>query len=512
MMASSERPSKRARAELKDGSPLPAALNAPEETKSALERLPGDLLSRILQLLPLKEAFRARRVSRALRDAVEGTTFDGGQLHALFKPAAITDLKDALNRLQRLIREGRLKGSDLSVSIECSEKLEEPISILGAQPVSLLAALAGRCRSVRVKFNFSNSAERVFRWHVVDAFDALAPGGAPGPLQELDLLSTGDLEPHTVLDLPEDRLAPFSRLRALRLPPTTPLTVRTAAAIAARLPALRCLQACYSAARPEVLRRLGPLCLERLILHTAPLPDLGLAELWDTPLANSLRELRIEGLEGSRSRPQLSASDLRALAGMPQLEAVTGYVEFDWLDSRDLAVLLRAPLLAALQLSVAALDASAALAAALLAGPLPAHLALDLRLSGRAASDLEAIAATAGPLLRVVEVDLPYSSPSERGWPLAPPRHPLRAACLAALLRCARLQRLVIRAEVRSAGDVADLAARLSPLAALPPLPGGFLLEIAAREVQREELAARARAALSSALPAAALELAVRAA
>eukprot|EP00741_Cyanophora_paradoxa_P006439 tig00001007_g6239.t1 len=481
------RPSKRARKELADGpstaapdrqaATLPRAISFSRAI--SLEQLPGDLLSRILQLLSLKEAFRVRGVSREQWGV-------------------------ALDSLERLVRGGRLKGSGLSVSVECSEKLE--LSSLGAQPVALLAALAGRCRSVRVKFNFLNPPELVLRWHVVDVLDALAPGGAAGPLQELELLSTGDigsslpeLESPSILDLPEECLAPFAGLQTLRLAPDLPLSAGTAAAIAARLPALRCLQLRYDQFLSGVLAELGPLRLERLVLCPGPdsrragsrmniCRNLRLEEIAGTPLGRSLRELHFEDLaEPLRRRSMfpfrqvIPGGDLRALAGMPQLESVTGFpcLYVAPYDDHELGLLLRAPRLASLQLDAPDLTWKA-LTNALAAGPLPPRLALDLR-----SASAEVLTA-ASPVLRTLELGLPDRGPT--------------AEVRAALLRCTRLESLLLRAQVVSESELSDLAAGLAPLAALPPLPGGLRLEVRMWALRHEELAARANGPISAAL------------
>eukprot|EP00741_Cyanophora_paradoxa_P006437 tig00001007_g6237.t1 len=505
-MASSELLSKRARAELEDCASFESRTHAHEEADvqeaptTSLERLPGDLLSRILQLLPLKEAFRVRKVSRALRDAVEGTAFDGAKLDL----DAMWTCTEKLDILEELVRDGRLKGSDLSVSIMREWK---PSSI-GAQPLRLVAALAGRCRSVRIIVNSSqlqHSGEHIFSQRVAHVLGALAPGGAASPLQELELLSTEYelCNRRAVLEIPAGLLAPFAGLRTLLLP-DLPLSVGTAAAIAARLPALRCLQFFYRKEQRGVLRPLAPLCLERLILHTAPRqgdnPGLRLDELSGTPLGRSLRKLHVEEVEASHSHTSsFSADDLHTLAGMPELEAVTGYVclkeDIGGAVSRGLENLLRAPRLSVLQLALVGHDSTAALNAALVAalaaGPLPSRLALDVRVFW---IDLKRIVnAGAGPILRCVDVDLHDFDAN------------VCADVFAALLRCPRLEGLVIRALVRGVEDAARFAAGLAPLAALPPLPGGLRLEV----VGREGVAARARAALSSALriPAAALAI-----
>eukprot|EP00741_Cyanophora_paradoxa_P008842 tig00001384_g8559.t1 len=524
-MASSERPSKRATAELEDGSPPPTASNAPDATGLSLEQLPGDLLSRILQLLPLKEAFRVREVSRALRDAVEGTAFDGAKLDLDDMRTEELDVLERLrvtwklDALERLVRNGRLKGSELSVSVECEWAPSSLAIGAGAQPLRLLAALAGRCRSVHVNFaepyDVKQLVQRHGREHIVgqrvaDVLAALAPGGAAGPLQELQLHGNSEQAfcqqalGSGVLEIPAELLAPFSKLRALLLP-DLPLSVGTAAAIAARLPTLRSLQLFYGEDQRGVLRRLGPLCLERLVLRTAPGlqgddSGVGLAELSGTPLGRSLRELRLEGLGpqfGSPPGPRLSADDLHALSDMPRLEAVAGLVRFlediGGAVSRGLQSLLRAPRLSVLQLSLLGGGWSAAfsavLAAALAAGPLPSRLALDLRVSPFEIAQI--VDAGAGPVLRNVDVDL-YSSSAGAA-----------AAVSAALLRCPRLESLVLRAAVRSAEDIAALAAGFAPLAALPPLPGGLRLEV---EVlgSHEQFA---KESLSAALPAAALDI-----
>eukprot|EP00741_Cyanophora_paradoxa_P006435 tig00001007_g6235.t1 len=524
-MAARERPSKRAKAELEDAvSPPwpPAASNSnapePEAIGLSLERLPGDLLSRILQLLPLKEAFRVREVSRAIRDAVEGTAFDGAKLDL---DAMRTE---ELEGLERLVREGRLKGSELHISV----KSEWAPSSLGEQPHRLIAALAGRCRSVRVKF--AHSVENIVGQRVAEVVAALAPGGAASPLQELaiELLSKQAFyNPRDALEIPVELLAPLAGLRTLLLP-DLPLSVGTAAGIAARLPALRCLQFFYGKDQRGALKRLGPLCLERLVLHTAPRPGddfcVRLGELSGTPLGRSLRELHVEEMvaytHGFTSL-SFSADDLGALAGMPQLEAVTGYVglmkDLDGAVSRGLQSLLRAPRLSVLQLSLegpgptitfefnaapaGALAAaflgrdssttfSAALAAALAAGPLHSRLALDLRVSCSWRVLEQIVNAGAGPILRGVDVN--WVSP-----------HADRAGSVsAALLRCTRLESLFLCAEVISEGELSALAAGLAPLAALPPLPGGLRFEVLLLD---KKLAAEANASLSAALPAAAL-------
>eukprot|EP00741_Cyanophora_paradoxa_P006442 tig00001007_g6241.t2 len=514
-MAARERPSKRARAELKDGSSPPAASNALETIGLSLERLPGDLLSRIVQLLSLKEAFRLRGVSRAIRDAVEETAFDGAKLDL---DAMQTE---ELKGLERLVRDGRLKGGELSVSVMC--KCLWTLPSLGEkveQPLRLLAALAGRCRSVRVEFAEPHAEEQVFNRHIVRervevVLDALAPGGAASPLQELQLHCNSkqafySYDPLDVLTIFEEYLAPLAGLRSLLLP-DLPLSVGTSAAIAAHLPALRCLQCFYGKDQRGALMRLGPLCLERLVLHPDPRPGdnpgLRLDELSDTPLGRSLRELHIEETAPTAffvhgyTSSSFSADDLDALAGMPQLEAVTGYVgltkDLGGAVSRGLQSLLRAPRLSVLQLSFFGVDSStafsAALVAALAAGPLPSRLALDLRVSWYSISQI--VNAGAGPILRGVDVDVTSATDDAA------------AAVSAALLRCPRLESLVIRADVRSTIDVADLAAGLAPLAALPPLPGGLRFEVTAcgrRSDGLEELAARAKESLSAALPAAA--------
>eukprot|EP00741_Cyanophora_paradoxa_P012452 tig00020610_g12031.t1 len=483
---------------------------------ASLEGLPGDLLSRILQFLPVHEAFRARRVSRAFRDAVEGTTFDGGKLEVLFQSAAVSEWTEleALNSLERLVREGRLKGRDLSVSLECAKELES--HSIGSQPAALLAALAARCRSVRIKFVFpyrsSSQADDVLRRHVADVLAALAPGGAAGPLQELELLSTIYPRYEARLEIPADCLAPFSGLRALCLAPSACLHGHTAAAIAARLPALRSLQLCYDASQPDVLKRIGHLSLERLILHFNPFQysnamrlGMSLAELSGTPLENSLRELHFES-EDDRSRregPALHPTDLGALARMPQLERVTGYPHLyfknrmQWRSRSpqhvELASVLRAPRLATLQLSVQAVGAASALSTAVAearaAGRLPSLRALDLRAPF---TDLEwIVGAGAGPLLRHIEV--------------ACSQHCSTAKGSAALLRCPRLEKLVLRINISRVGSniaaIAALARDLAPLAALPALPGGFRIELSVPAEQPagiEALASSARGDLSA--------------
>eukprot|EP00741_Cyanophora_paradoxa_P008840 tig00001384_g8557.t1 len=519
MAASSERPSKRAKEEVEDGLPSPAAAIVQEATELSLERLPGGLLSRILQFLSLKEAFCVREVSRALSDAVEGTAFDGAKLDL---DAMRTE---ALDSLERLVREGRLNGSELSVSVLCEWK---PSSGGGRaeQQLRQLAALAGRCRSVRVNFAYSHGAERllqgdagdqIFGQRVADVLAALAPGGAASPLQELELElhSSGSVQDHellisipgAVLEIPAALLAPLAGLRSLLLP-DLPLSAGTAAAIAARLPALRCLQLCYTAERPGVLGRLGLLRLDRLVLRLGPRGrlqgNMRLDEIAGTPLARSLRELHVEDVDPWRKGyarpvvPGLSADDLGALAGMPQLEAVTGYVVL--MDNhggalgRRLRSLLRAPRLSVLQLSLLGLgtDPSTAFIAALAAGPLPTHLALDLRVPGPEIAEM--VNAGAGPILRSVNVSM-VGAPADAV-----------ASVSAALLNCPRLERLVLRLRVRSAEDIATLAAGLAPLAALPPLPGGLRLEVIF-DYRLEELTARAEESFFAALPAATLNI-----
>eukprot|EP00741_Cyanophora_paradoxa_P004417 tig00000802_g4287.t1 len=486
-----------------------------------LEGLPGDLLSRILQLLPLRDAFRARRVSRALRDAVEGATFDGGKLEVLCRAGEQWCVP--LDSLERLVRDGRLKGSELDVRVQC----EGPLSSSGAQPVRLLAALAGRCRSVRVEIEFSKSAETVFRQHVVEVLDALAPGGAAGPLQELELLSgpnpsRADLFYRPPLfDIPEERLAPFSGLQELRLPRAACPSVGAAAAIAARLPALRCLQLLCDTGLPSAsalntISRLGPLRLQRLVLYGSRSSSVGLAALPGTPLGDSLRELHLEAPVHGRppgSPSWLDSSDVAALARMPRLERLTGYpaVAIPHAPWPPLSRLLRAPRLAALQLALRAPNDLVALACSLEAAPPPPSLrALDLRVAVHFESLLPALASAAGPLLRRLELDFP---PCSEVTALSP-------ALAAALAACQRLERLVLRVSeacVAGGAGLDRLAASLAPLRALPPRPSGAslrlelavrLAERAAAEPQRAAqragaLAARVRGALAAVLPAA---------
>eukprot|EP00741_Cyanophora_paradoxa_P008844 tig00001384_g8561.t1 len=472
------KPSSKRSSKHKDGTSS-ATLHAREATASLFERLPSELHLRVVQFLPLQDAFRARRVSRALRDAVEGATFDGGKLGVLCR--AEEQWGVALSRLEQLVRDGRLKGGDLSVSVECAEELS-------SCSIRLLAALAGRCRSVRVKFLFSDSAEQLFRRHVADVLGALAPGGAPGPLQELELLSTvyqrGELSTsgrwdhlRRALEIPEERLAPIAGLRALRLPPNVCPSVASAAAIAARLPALRCLQLCCGA---MCLARIVPLRLERIVLYprdSRAMDVLRLSVLPSTPLGDSLRELRFEPRAKNGPVPfLLHEADLSALAHLPQLERVVGYPSIRTgrpaITQLTIGRLLRAPRLAAVQLALGEPLTLTALAAALAAAPPPTVQTLDLRAEAAA----------------------------------VPP------ALAAALLASPRLERLALHATeacVAGAG-LARLAAGLAPLAALPPRPGPsgakLRLELLVHIRQRERaraLAARARGALASALPAA---------
>eukprot|EP00741_Cyanophora_paradoxa_P000082 tig00000057_g78.t2 len=503
-----DRAPKRARTEAESpaSSPAPPAAAAAAASIS-LERLPGDVLSRILQLLPLRTAFAVRRVSRAIRDAVESTAFDGGTLHVACR--AEGRWSAALDKLEHFVRDGRLKGGDLSVRVECSGELR---SGGGAQPAGLLAALAGRCRRVCVRFVFAGGAELAFDRHVRDVLGALAPGGAAGPLQELELLSSvyQTRFPHT-LKIPEECLAPLSGLQALRLADDAPPSAETVAAIAARLPSLRRLRLCVDAKRPEAIGRLAPLrSLEQLVLHTSslqPPPHLRGPGLSFFPA----RRPPGAGQWGASLRP----GDLAALARMPELERVTGYPSLDALtfgggsECPELAEFLRAPRLAAAELSLFNRSAPAPLAAALAARG-SALQSLGLRVTGDALASLPALVAASEPVLTGLELELRAGCSWEgmataalASWSLRPAMIELAAS----LARCPRFGRLAIRADVAAPVAVA-FAADLGPLAALGR--GGCVrLEVSAR-LRRpgagsgdvDEHLAAARAAFAAALPA----------
>eukprot|EP00741_Cyanophora_paradoxa_P001316 tig00000478_g1272.t1 len=166
-----------------------------------IERLPGGLLARVLELAGSRAAWRLRRVSRAWKEAAQGVDWSPFELEVRGEEEAA--------RVTALARDGRLRvRGDLHLRAAFAEKL--PVDRPQEQPAGLLAALAGllaalagapgcawrlREADLRVKLAGNRGRSNLCLLRVLEALRPAA-AASTSPLRSLaidvDLNRTGD--------------------------------------------------------------------------------------------------------------------------------------------------------------------------------------------------------------------------------------------------------------------------------------------------------------------------------
>eukprot|EP00741_Cyanophora_paradoxa_P022702 tig00021494_g21924.t1 len=452
-------------------------------------------------------AWRLRGVSRAWKGAFELTTW---------APFRMRLLSGDVARAEEAARRGKLGiRGDLEVELRGQARGQVDLPSLpeqarGAHPRLLLDALARgggawALRGVDVDIRLPAGANLA-----AHALGCLRSSAGP-QLRSFALASGAPLQGTRPLCPPPPsalwgHLLPLlPALAVLHLPAGLPLDAAGAAAIASGLPALRDLK--FRPDSPEAVAALAPAPLERLALHGGTYSwqfgdgnPAALASLaHDAPCGASLLSFA-PCVEGSAA---LAPHNLRALAAMPRLQRIEGWVDLERsVTQEDVASLARRGLLS-LSLACSSNDQIRGLAevARACAGPGPGGLeSLDLCVNNvERAMDGPALAR----LLRL-------AGPALREARLLSSAGPLPAAALAALAACPRLQRLTLRSFVNGWEDVAPLVA-LAGHAALPPREAFLLrvgfgrlgLEPAGRVALASEFVDRAKGALSEALGAA---------
>eukprot|EP00741_Cyanophora_paradoxa_P011378 tig00020556_g10991.t1 len=330
---------------------------------SALEQLPDGIVLRVLELAGVVGACRMRAVSRRLRAVAAGRADPPQQ--------ALLDLMEfeAPHRVLRRLLEavegkgtgrGNL-GTELSSSPEVDHLLSAPslcIRMHDARTwgpfIALLHSRAARDHraplvSVHVSFRLETGHQNLSFVHVVSALKR-----AGGSLEELRF----DVEGEARFDqeCETGHFAAFPKLRVLAMHGLY-FNEDMAKDIAKSLPSLRTLEVYPSTFGKSVLKALAPLALEELVIagdgEVARTAHAQLEELCKAPGASaSLRVLsfrlwRSHRDDGRDPYPctrvhvqadpdpfqvppafELPISTIEAIAGLPNLEYIEGYVEF----------------------------------------------------------------------------------------------------------------------------------------------------------------------------------------
>eukprot|EP00741_Cyanophora_paradoxa_P017145 tig00020960_g16557.t1 len=290
---------------------------------SPLERLPSELLSHILSFLSVGEALRARATCRAFRDCLEATVFLDPALSVRARSA------DVLDRLTRLVG-----GGGLQLRGDVRLRVSGPFKSLRAQPAALLRALAEgplrRLREAEVRFSLADGAK--LARHVSDVLGAVRPAGAA--LEALLVASDADAQHGSLAACDPQQLhaslAPLANLRHLHLPPSFVVEPPHAAAVAAACPLLRrlALRPCGVHSPNGVVPALAALAslahLEELELFGRDNPH-GIDDVARGPAGQSLRVIRLSS--EPNANVVFGAASFLAMAAMPRLEAVEGWIE-----------------------------------------------------------------------------------------------------------------------------------------------------------------------------------------
>eukprot|EP00741_Cyanophora_paradoxa_P006369 tig00001000_g6174.t1 len=417
------------------GEPVAASESAPSQDGGAAEAepagllgLPDAVLASILELLGLREAWRARAACRRLRAVAETVEWSAIELRTR-RPESVSALAALARGGARLRRDAA--GGPLRVSLDLRrEALEEggirpsasqehELSVV-SEALLFACALAARPRDVRVQR--APLPPRDLERLVTGSLAALAGGTAAPCLASLRLESscrpTGGATA-CALDAPHaefgSRLAPFSALGTLALPRGALVGPLAAAAIASACPRLSSLSLCLLGAASlaalaelpslsslEVLPGAGDAVLSEILYP-------GLDRFTVGPAGRSLRALRVAS--DGRGGVEAPGDVLRALARARSLQDI------------DLDILLRIPVDSGASSPLASLAALPALR----------RLALRLRLRDRDGAHLAGLAALARAAPALSALDLALEAAPDLSW------DGVDDEALSALLEAARL-------------------------------------------------------------------------